>query len=903
MPCLLPCHAYSLPCVSASSRLESDKRYGAYSRAVTFEGPVFASHSVPLRGRHIRAKIANICRRIAHQLHVSSLGQSTVERMLLYFTVDCNNTVWLLWCSGIRLKSSDRRFRTAKPSTAIPCVPPSRKKSSSATAPVSESRHSRVVDSPTERCVSPTTAKSITKYRPLECSRAVNIPVSLVGTSLGQSLSRASSQHTLGTLAGSRCKLCNKKAPQLYELSYRRLVKYSFRQGCASRNSSTPSLTSSSCGSKRRSMSVPLKSLPVLWLNIGQQDSLVDEWALDALNSDGGRISAGCPTGQTENRCSTSFDEFCCAKYLSSLPAPDASALQNVSDDPMAGIRPTSPYDKFCCIGSRPSTLNRLFRTSMVVHNDKVPPLFRVLHPRLTNHDFAVFRQEKNFLNHKTTFCQDCFLDISKDSDLHSKGVPNNLNRRHSQIQLCRPVLRPDSESPFVSRVSTASRSTSQCSSRLQDNSFKLQDNVLQSASPQHCGEGDTTVTPALPDRNEQDDRIQQVGATTASFNLEGKNRRSVLRSASSLCVTEPSIETGSFDKSLQRSTSFRRPTEVPKLSLGWLREERRSRPAVEAPPIPRGACPNSEQTTDMSKKITGHFQPYRQSRIHGLSRKCKSISTLPSAAFPDNNSARLITATIKKQVLPPIRRRVVSDYTPCRRRSLNPLLCPVLGTTKNPTLEDTAGIQSVDAEKRTAVVKPSVESVPVPSSQAHDCEYEDLQRCAANSAKIDATLLTLSRNPSTNILPELQRRIERSCSVGACRRSGSVTPHSGRSSLHSDGTDSCDSISVISDNSTCRFQVVHGSYGFRRKSEPALGMGQGNCKPQVRPNSAGSVMMCRLLPPAGDAHIKMTATASIGLTRPSSSPLFPEFPPYETKATTLQYSKSSNLSQRIPLI
>ena len=92
-----------------------DTRFGLYERTVTFEGPDVHSTSKPVRGTVLGNKVKGICNDIAHHVSEVTAGASLkksragatdtgkLARMVVYFKVDVNEDIWLLFTSSLRL--------------------------------------------------------------------------------------------------------------------------------------------------------------------------------------------------------------------------------------------------------------------------------------------------------------------------------------------------------------------------------------------------------------------------------------------------------------------------------------------------------------------------------------------------------------------------------------------------------------------------------------------------------------------------------------------------------------------------------------------------------------------------------------------------------------------------------
>eukprot|EP00667_Euglena_gracilis_P008961 EG_transcript_9092 len=93
----------------------NDKTYSPYERAVTYEGP---SHFTDdgICAPKTTAQIKSICTSICQ--HFQNTEHKNITRMVLYFKVDRNDAVWLLWCGSVRI--SDRQHQSQMPLNLSP---------------------------------------------------------------------------------------------------------------------------------------------------------------------------------------------------------------------------------------------------------------------------------------------------------------------------------------------------------------------------------------------------------------------------------------------------------------------------------------------------------------------------------------------------------------------------------------------------------------------------------------------------------------------------------------------------------------------------------------------------------------------------------------------------------------
>jgi hypothetical protein len=93
----------------------NDKSYSAYERAVTYEGPSHYTEDgicAPKTTAQIKSICSNICQ------HFQNTEHKNITRMVLYFKVDKNDSVWLLWCGSVRI--SDRQHQSQMPLNLSP---------------------------------------------------------------------------------------------------------------------------------------------------------------------------------------------------------------------------------------------------------------------------------------------------------------------------------------------------------------------------------------------------------------------------------------------------------------------------------------------------------------------------------------------------------------------------------------------------------------------------------------------------------------------------------------------------------------------------------------------------------------------------------------------------------------
>lgn len=123
------------------------RRYSLYERAVTYEGteldsstgglrlrshpdPLlyadlcpFSAAAAPVKGTILPAEVQRLCETVVQHVAEVSFQKYQISRMVLYFRVDANDRVWLLYCSSMRLaggrSGGGRRGSTASGPLAI----------------------------------------------------------------------------------------------------------------------------------------------------------------------------------------------------------------------------------------------------------------------------------------------------------------------------------------------------------------------------------------------------------------------------------------------------------------------------------------------------------------------------------------------------------------------------------------------------------------------------------------------------------------------------------------------------------------------------------------------------------------------------------------------------------------
>uniref|UniRef100_A0A0G4G9P8 Uncharacterized protein n=1 Tax=Chromera velia CCMP2878 TaxID=1169474 RepID=A0A0G4G9P8_9ALVE len=80
-----------------------DSRVDVYERAVTFEGPLFLSEPLPLRGDYLNNRLNQAARSIAEHVAAVTSDRLKISRMALTFKVDSQNELWFLFATSIRL--------------------------------------------------------------------------------------------------------------------------------------------------------------------------------------------------------------------------------------------------------------------------------------------------------------------------------------------------------------------------------------------------------------------------------------------------------------------------------------------------------------------------------------------------------------------------------------------------------------------------------------------------------------------------------------------------------------------------------------------------------------------------------------------------------------------------------
>eukprot|EP00755_Sulcionema_specki_P038279 Sspe_Gene.110568::Locus_91626_Transcript_1_1_Confidence_1.000_Length_887::g.110568::m.110568 len=80
----------------------NDRRHPLYDRGVTYEGPPHYSREAFI-APHIQWQVKRQCREFVD--HILFTDHVRVQRMVLYFKVDADSDLWLLWCGSMRIST------------------------------------------------------------------------------------------------------------------------------------------------------------------------------------------------------------------------------------------------------------------------------------------------------------------------------------------------------------------------------------------------------------------------------------------------------------------------------------------------------------------------------------------------------------------------------------------------------------------------------------------------------------------------------------------------------------------------------------------------------------------------------------------------------------------------------
>ena len=85
----------------------NDYHYDIYERAVTYAGEEFQTKTEPLKGNNISNRLEEIGLSIVNHVSNITLEKIKIVRMILNFKLDPKDRMIFLWCSSLRIKSSN----------------------------------------------------------------------------------------------------------------------------------------------------------------------------------------------------------------------------------------------------------------------------------------------------------------------------------------------------------------------------------------------------------------------------------------------------------------------------------------------------------------------------------------------------------------------------------------------------------------------------------------------------------------------------------------------------------------------------------------------------------------------------------------------------------------------------
>ena len=84
-----------------------DNHYDIYERAVTYDGEEFQTKTEPIKGKNISNRLEEIGLSIVNHVSNITLEKIKIVRMILNFKLDPKDRMIFLWCSSLRIKSSN----------------------------------------------------------------------------------------------------------------------------------------------------------------------------------------------------------------------------------------------------------------------------------------------------------------------------------------------------------------------------------------------------------------------------------------------------------------------------------------------------------------------------------------------------------------------------------------------------------------------------------------------------------------------------------------------------------------------------------------------------------------------------------------------------------------------------
>ena len=86
------------------NKLQDQRRFGMYERAVTYEGPEVNSVTAPVRGSILPSSVQRLCSSLVNHVGEVSFQKHKIKRLAVNLKVDPNDKIWFLWCTSCRVE-------------------------------------------------------------------------------------------------------------------------------------------------------------------------------------------------------------------------------------------------------------------------------------------------------------------------------------------------------------------------------------------------------------------------------------------------------------------------------------------------------------------------------------------------------------------------------------------------------------------------------------------------------------------------------------------------------------------------------------------------------------------------------------------------------------------------------
>ena len=102
---------------AVNRHLVEDRRISLWKKMCTFEGPSYLAKEDSVNSPLLTQRLRKMADDIVNHISAISGGLITIHKMELFFRIDDNNKIWLIYCPRLEIKTESEVFQKKKKSS------------------------------------------------------------------------------------------------------------------------------------------------------------------------------------------------------------------------------------------------------------------------------------------------------------------------------------------------------------------------------------------------------------------------------------------------------------------------------------------------------------------------------------------------------------------------------------------------------------------------------------------------------------------------------------------------------------------------------------------------------------------------------------------------------------------